>query len=230
MQKAVEVNAYARVAGFAYLATILLGIFSVNGVLGQVLVPGDIAATIDNMASSNWLFRLGVACEIVMYALVILLAQALYVVLRPVNRNLALLALLWRLSEAIVGSALTVVSGILPLLLLGAGAAEDAMLLHTLIDALLGVRSAGLDVVLVFIGLGGTLFCYLFWQSRLVPRVLAGWGMLTYLTMLILSVTSLITTVSEETKLLFYAPGGLFEILFGLWLLIKGVTVEKRPS
>jgi len=177
--------------------------------------------------ANGWLFRIGVASEIVMYALVILLAHALYVVLRPVNQNLALLALLWRLAEAVVGSALAVVSGILPLLLLDSGEAIDTNQLHTLVDALLTVRGAGLDVVLIFIGLGGTTFCYLFWQSHYVPRILAAWGILTYLSMLLLSMTSLLTFIDESVKLMFYAPGGLFEITLGLWLLIKGVTVKK---
>lgn len=222
-----DVTRYARVAGFAYLTTILLGIFSVNLVSAKLVDTGDVARTISNIMANGWLFRIGVASEIVMYALVILLAHALYVVLRPVNQNLALLALLWRLAEAVVGSALAVVSGILPLLLLDSGEAIDTNQLHTLVDALLTVRGAGLDVVLIFIGLGGTTFCYLFWQSHYVPRILAAWGILTYLSMLLLSMTSLLTFIDESVKLMFYAPGGLFEITLGLWLLIKGVTVKK---
>lgn len=225
-----EVAVYARVAGVAYLVTILLGIFSVNLVAAQLVIPGDIATTISNIMTSGWLFRIGVASEILMYALVIVLAHALYVVLKSVNRNLALLALLLRLAEAIVGSVLTVVSGILPLLLLDTGAALEANQLHALVDSMLTVRNSGLDIALIFIGFGGTIFCYLFWKSRFVPRILAAWGILTYLTMLILSMSSLLTTIDETTKLMFYAPGGLFEIIIGLWLLIKGVTVEKTAQ
>ncbi len=224
---AAEVSCYARVAGFAYLATILLGIASVNLIAAQLVVPGDIATTISNIDSQGALFRLGVAGEMLMYLLVILLAFSLYVVLRTVNKNLAVLALLWRLAEAIIGSALTVISGLLPLLLLESGAALDANQLHALIEALLNVRGAGLDVVLLFIGMGGTLFCYLFWTSQLVPRLLAGWGILTYLTMLCLSLASLLSPIDEATKLMFYAPGGLFEMTFGAWLLLKGVDVNK---
>lgn len=223
-----EVTIYARVAGAAYLATILLGIFVVNLVTARLVVPGDSAATIDNIMANVALYRIGVAGEIMMYALVILLAYALYVVLRSVNRNMAMLALLWRMAEAIVGSTLTVVSGILPLLLLESGSAIDPDQLHALVDALLAVRSNGLDVVLIFIGLGGTIFCYLFWKSRFIPRLLAAWGMVTYLTMLALSLTSLLTPIDESMKLLFYAPGGLFEILLGIWLLLKGVAVNNR--
>jgi hypothetical protein len=230
LNEAAEVNVYARLAGLAYLVIILLGIFSVNLITEKLVVPGDIAMTLSNIVAHGGLFRLGLASEIVMYALVILLAYALYVVLRPVNRNLALLALLWRVSEAIVGSALTVSSGILPLSLLDTGGALDTSQLYALLDALLSVRIAGLDVVLLFVGLGGTVFCYLFWKSHFVPRILAAWGIVTYLSMLMLALASLLTSIDESAKLILYAPGGLFEITMGLWLLFKGVTVKNVPG
>lgn len=226
----IEAAAYARVAGFSYLATMLLGLFSVNLVASMLVVPGDNSATISNIQAHEKLFRVGVASEVVMYALVILLAFSLYVVLKPVNRNLALLALLWRLAEAIVGSTLTVASGILPLLLLESNVATGITQLHALVAALLGVRGAGLDVVLLLIGLGGTIFCYLFWISRYIPRLLALWGIFTYLTMLLLSLVSLLTPVDESTKMLFYAPGGLFELILGGWLLLKGVDVKAAAG
>ena len=100
--------------------------------------------------------------------------------------------------------------------------------LQALVGLFLQVRSAGLDVILIFIGMGGTLFCYLFFTSKYVPRILAAWGMITYVSMLILSLVSIISpNFPESVKMIFYAPGGLFEILFGFWLLIKGVNVEQ---
>ncbi len=225
-----EIVRYARLAGLAYLVTILLGIFSVNFVLAEIVVSGDTSATINNIVANEGLFRIGVASEIMMYLLVIMLAHALYVVLRPVNRNLALLALLWRLAEAVVGSAATVLSGILPLLLLTSDAALPPLQFNALAVTLIDLRPAALDVVLLFIGMGGTLFCYLFFRSNYVPKVLALWGIATYVVMLVVSMASLLAPLSEETKMMFYAPGGLFEITFGLWLLTRGVRVDNRGS
>ncbi len=219
---------YARVAGFTYLATILLGIFSVNFVTSALIVTNNSAATANNILSHEILFRFGVAGEILMYTLVILLAFSLYVVLKTVNRNLALLALLWRTAEAIVGGSVTVFSGLFPLLLLHSEASFSPAQTQALVGLFLDVRHSGLDVVLIFIGMGGTLFCYLFYKSQYVPRILAMWGMLTYMTMLILSFVSMLTPdLSESIRMAFYAPGGLFEIVFGLWLLIKGINVEQ---
>jgi hypothetical protein len=76
--------------------------------------------------------------------------------------------------------------------------------------------------------MGGTLFFYLFFKSAYIPRLLSSWGLLTYLTMLILSFVSiLLPNIADSTKMIFYAPGGLFEIVVGFWLLIKGVDIER---
>ena len=219
---------YARVAGLAYLITMMLGIFSVGIIESKLIVPGNDAATVNNIMANELLFRVGIIGEIMMFVLVILLSLALYVILKSVNRNLALLALLWRLAEAIIGGGVTVLSGLIPLLLLNGEAVFEPEQLHALVGLFLDVRAAGLDVVLIFIGMGGTLFCYLFFKSKYVPRILAAWGIITYLSMLIISFVSiLIPDLPETVKMVFYAPGGLFEIIFGFWLLIKGVNIEQ---
>ena len=114
------------------------------------------------------------------------------------------------------------------MLLLNREVAFETEQLHALVGLFLGVGNAGLDVVLIFIGMGGTLFCYLFLKSKYVPKILAAWGMLTYISMLILAFTSIfLPNLSETIKMAFYAPGGLFEIIIGLWLLIKGINVKQ---
>jgi hypothetical protein len=219
---------YARVAGLAYIVTMMLGIFGVNFVETSLVVPGDDAATVNNILANETLFRIGIASELMMFVLVVLLSWALYVILRTVNRNLALLALLWRVGEAIIGGGTTVLSGLIPLLLIKGGAAHETEQLQALVGVFLDVRSAGLDFVLIFIGVGGTVFCYLFFKSRYIPRILAAWGILTYLTMLVVSLVSiLMPDFPESTKMLFYAPGGIFEILLGFWLLIRGVNMKQ---
>jgi hypothetical protein len=91
------------------------------------------------------------------------------------------------------------------------------------------VRAAGLDLVLILIGLGGTLFCHLFFVSRYVPRALAAWGMFTYVSMFVLGFVSILVPnhpMMLETAL--YSLGGAFELVFGFWLVLKGVDVHPR--
>ena len=219
---------YARVAGLAYLLVILLGIFSVGFLIESNIVPGNNAATVNNIVANELLFRIGVIGEIMMFVLVVLLSVALYVILKTANRNLALLALLWRCGEAIIGGGVTVHGGLIPLKLLNNESSFETEQLQALVGLFLDVRNAGLDVVLIFIGMGGTLFCYLFFKSKYVPRILAAWGMFTYLSMLMLAFVSiLLPNLPDTIKMVFYAPGGLFEIIIGLWLLIKGVNIEQ---
>ena len=87
-------NKNARIAGFIYLIYIVVSIFA--DVLGRskLIVLGDAATTAGNIMASAWQFRIGFVCDLVAAVLFLLTAWALYVLLKPVNKNLALLFLL----------------------------------------------------------------------------------------------------------------------------------------
>ncbi len=197
---------------------------SVSLVDSRLVVSGDSVATVRNIVSHELLFRIGVASVLAMYAAVVVLAASLFVVLKAVDENLARLAMLLRVAEAILGAATTLLSFIALALLTARGQSNgmDVEHAHALAALLLDVRNAGLDIVLVFVGLGGTVFCYLFYESRYVPRALAAWGIITYLSMLLLAFVSMIfprhPIVMETIP---YSAGALFEVVFGLWLLFK---------
>jgi hypothetical protein len=163
-----------------------------------------------------------------MFAGVVGLAVALYIVLKPVSKNLALLAMSWRLGEAILGGVTVFVSSIIFLIV----NSRDHMTMFTpeqlqaLVGLFLNVRSAGLTVVIVFLCLGTVVFCYLFYKSRYIPRWLAIWGMLSFLLMLIQSFAGILAP--NNSLMLFGAPAILFEIFIGLWLLFKGINVKPE--
>jgi hypothetical protein len=227
----VKQNTYAKVAGLTYIIVILLGVFSVNFIETSLIVPDNDAVTYINISENEFLFRIAIVSEVLMYLLVILLSLSLYVVLKNVNNNLALLALLFRVAESIIGAAATVISGLIPLLLINTETVFSPEQLQTLLKLFLDIRNSGLDIVLMFIGVGGTIFCYLFYQSNYVPKFLASWGIFTYLTMLILALTSLLSPdIPEVAKMIFYAPGGLFELIFGFWLLLKGIKINTASD
>ena len=221
-------SVYVKVAGLTYIVIILLGIFSVNIVESSLIVPGNDAATFRNIVEHKFLFRIGVTGEVLMYLLVILLSSSLFIILRTVDKNLAMLALLMRVAEAIIGAATVVLSGLVPLHLITIDRVFPSEQIHTLLRLFLDIRGSGLDIVLMFIGVGGSVFCYLFYKSNYVPKFLACWGIFTYLSMLFLSFASLISPdISETFKMVFYIPGGLFELIFGFWLLLKGINVKN---
>src|SRR5688572_12472037 len=87
----------ARVGGVLYLIIIVLGALGEAVVRGGIVVQGSATATAANLRSMEWLWRLGVAGEIVLLACATALALILYVLLRPVSRDLALLTIFFNL-------------------------------------------------------------------------------------------------------------------------------------
>lgn len=220
---------YARIAGFTYLLIIVIGVLNASVVDPELIVSGNDAATATNILANDLLFRLGIATTLIMYASVVVLSWALYVLLKTVNKNLALLGMLLRSGEAILGAASVLVSFLALVVLneLGHSSGFETKHLQALAGLLLNVRTPGLDIVLLFVGLGGTPFFYLFYTSRYIPRTLATWGILTYVSMAVLSLLSILLPdhpVIIETLL--YGLGAAFEVVIGCWLLIKGVTIQ----
>mgnify|MGYP001191676100 FL=1 len=92
----------ARIAGLLYLIYIVVSIFA--NVLGRskLIILGDAATTARNIIASAWQFRIGFVLDLVSAVLFLLTAWALYVLLKPVNKNLALLFLLLNLGGVAV--------------------------------------------------------------------------------------------------------------------------------
>lgn len=217
----------ANFAGLAYILVMVLAMLKVSFIEPALIIPGNDTHTVSNIVANELLFRTGIIVEIIMYVLVIFLSIALYITLKPVNKNLSLTAMVLRIAEGVTGVIITILSGIIPLLLLNTeGFATDQ--LPALVRLFLDVRVAGLDIVLVFIGFGGTLFCYLFLKSKYIPSVLAAWGIFTYLSMLILALFSILFPDHPEIiETILYSIGGLFEIIFGFWLFLKGIKISE---
>lgn len=222
----------ARLAGGMFLFVNVAGIFSEVFVRGSLL-SGDAARVAQSIVNSERLFRLGIASDLVMYAGGLVLIWALYVLLRPVNRDLALLAALFRIVETAV-SAAAVLGSLIAVQLLGGAEylnAFGAGELDALSRLARNVFSFGQDVGFVFLGLGSALFAYLLLKSRYVPRLLAGWGMFASLLLVVYNLV--IVVAPEVVDPLMYvaiAPMGLYEIPIGFWLLLKGADIRANSG
>ncbi len=220
----------ARIAGAAYFLIIASSILSLIVGPSRLVVEGQVAQTYRNIAANELLFRGGVLYDLAMYASVVVLAVALYVVLKPVNENLALVALLWRLGEAILG-CLSVLVNLVVLLVVGeedflsAFAPEQ---LQAAVGLLLDVNSAVTMVVFVFLSLGSIIFCYLFYESRYIPRWLSGFGVAAFALTLAGACAGIL--YANDAVLMFGVPAILFEITVGLWLWIKGIKIRQEVA
>lgn len=219
----------ARVVGLAYLLAIPLALFAEFFVSGQLIV-GDGARTAQNIISHERLFRLGIASNLSVFALDIILITALYVVLKPVNRHLALLAAFWGLVETAILVVATLNDFEVLRVLGGADYLQvfDAERLQALAKLSVGGHGAGYNVGLVFAGLRSTVFCYLWYKSDYIPKPIAALGVFASLLLAVRTFTAIIfPELAEVVTIIYYGgPIFIFEVTMGIWLLLKGI----RPS
>jgi Domain of unknown function (DUF4386) len=214
----------ARVAGLLYLLTNITAMF---GFYARVhpIVSGDAAQTARNILASERLFRIGVVMELITVAGVLILIVALYSILKDINPTLALVALSWRLVEDAVLTVITLTEFAVLVLLSGADflRAVDAHQLQSLAYACLRVDGAGFNVGFAFLGLGSTVFSYLWFKSRYIPRAIAVLGMFASSVMAVVSLAILVFPGLSALGLTYMAPMGIYEFTLGFWLLIKGI-------
>jgi hypothetical protein len=110
----------ARMAGLFYLIFILLSILVKFLGRSTMIILGDAAATAQNITASEGLFRLSFMSDLLSAMFFLLAAWALYILLKPVNKNLALLFLLLNLGGVAVQS-LNLLNQFAAVLLLGGG-------------------------------------------------------------------------------------------------------------
>ncbi|MCW8806174.1 MAG: DUF4386 domain-containing protein [Ignavibacteriaceae bacterium] len=222
-------TAIVKAAGLTYVIIIVIGVLNSIFIDARLIIYEDISLTINNILTNEFLFRSGNAWVLIMYVSVILISVLLYLILKDVNKNLALLAMVFRISEALLGITTVFISFFILGLLnnqFNVKAIENTQL-NILVAALLDLRTIGLYIVLLLVGLGGTIFFYLFYKSFYIPKVLSIWGMLTYLSMIILSFIGLLFPEHPEIiEMVLYGLGTLFELTIGFWLLIKGVNIQ----
>ena len=221
MTTANSIQKSAKTAGLAYLLIIVTSILSMIFGSFKLMVEGDLESTLSNIASNQFLYRIGAAYDLLMYMGVIILSVALYRVLKPVNKSVALVALLSRFAEALVGS-ITVVCSMVILIVIHGDYASDLMLKITTL--VFDIKDSLMTIVFAFLGFGSILFCYNFYVSRLIPRIIAAFGILAFV--LVFGESIAVLLFSTESTVVTGLPAILFEITIGLWLMIKGVNTK----
>ena len=211
----------ARFAGWAYFLIIITSVLSMTIGPYKLMIEGDIAKTIENIASNQFLFRAGIVYELLMYTGVIFLSVALFKLLSPFGHGKALAALLCRFGEAIMGF-LTVIGSIISLYLIN-GDFEHADVQKS-VEIIFEIKDALMSALMVFIGAGSVIFLHLFYKSGYIPRWLSVFGITAFSFVLL---ESLILQLYPMQSWIF--PGALaiiFEIVIGLWLMLKGVNLK----
>src|SRR5271165_1056136 len=216
----------ARVAGFSYLFTFAT-VVSVNFGIHDRLIVESNAETARNILAHERLFRIGIVGDLVYCAGVVVLLTALYVILRPVNRGLALLAAFWRLVWVLMW--LVMALNLFDALRLLNGAdylrAFEAERLQALASLYLGTRFDYYYVGLLFGALASTVCGYLWFKSRYIPRALAAFGVISSAWCVACTFVFYIFPNFDKIVNLWWfdSPMGVFDIALSFWLLFKGL-------
>jgi hypothetical protein len=195
----------ARIAGFGLLTMFFLGPLAILFILSNLIVPGDAATTVNNVKANVLLFGIGIAIYLIILDVVV--ALTLYIVLKPVNKNLSLLVAVSRLAYA----AIMVIS-LLALVLL-------------FVDA----YSYGMLIAYIFFIFHLLILGFLVYKSGYIPRSLGVLLIIASFCYLILNYGEFLLPKELYDALFMTAmlPATFAEISLGLWLLLKA---NKLPE
>ena len=214
----------ARMGGACWLMCFLTSAFALS-VGTKLIVFRDAAATAANLLANEALFRSSTAALLVSGTFYVAATLFIYQVLKPVNRTVSLLAALFSLIGCAIG-ALSCLFDLVPFVLLKNTQYLTVFTLEQL-QALalmfLNLRVQANNIGLVFFGLHCFGVGYLILRSSFLPRiigalmVLAGLGWLTFLS------PQLAHSLAPYNMM----PGGIGELTLTLWLLARGVNVQR---
>ncbi len=222
-----SIQRYARLTGLLILVSIVFGGFGEGYAPSHLIVAGDAAATASNIRASPMLFRAGFAAYWVEAACDVALAVLFYVLLRPVNRTLALLSAFFGMA-ATMTYAFAESFYFAPALILSGTSylrpfSQDQLDALTLLSMKL-FNSIG-AIFLGFYGLATIIRGYLVYRSGYLPRVLGALFMIGGAGFLLSNALFVLAPSYATQRLLFaMAPAGAAMLL---WLLVKGVDVER---
>jgi Domain of unknown function (DUF4386) len=226
----------ARVGGLSYLITFAIVVY-VNFGIHDPLIGENKAETARKILAHEQLFRIGIVGDLIYCAGVVVLVTAIYVILRPVNRGVALLAAFWRLIFVLMWLVMTLHLFDALRLLKSADSLQafDAEQLQALASFNLGTRFDYYYVGLLFGASASTVCACLWFKSRYIPRALAAFGMVSSAFCVACTLVFYIFPAFDKIVNLWWfdTPMGIFDITLSFWLLFKGLsppgTTEDHP-
>ncbi len=221
----------ARLAGLLYLVLIISGTFAQLGVRDGLIVADDAAATVANIEADLTLFRVGILSDFVAQTTYFLLAMALYVLLKPVNHNMALLFLLM-VCVSVAIMVLNMLNQFAVVLLLSDGYVTgfDTDQLNLLVVFFLDLHKYGYQFAGIFFGAWLFPLGYVIYHAGYFPKLLGVLLMLAPFGYVI----DLVAMVMDINLNVLAYPALLVTLVaeFGLcgWLLVRGVNGDRMAA
>jgi hypothetical protein len=205
----------ARVAGFAFLFYIAVAMTGM--VLASRAASGEgTAAKLASIAQHATSVRVAVLLELLGSFSALVLGVTLYAITRDQDQDLAMLAMVCRVAEGVIGA--DALSRPLGRLWLATATGPDAL------AAVLLKLPGGWTVNAIFFAVGSLLFAFLLLRGRMIPVALAWVGVVASILAIVVLPLELVGVLRGPITQLVWLPMLVFEVPLGLWLLIKGVA------
>jgi uncharacterized protein DUF4386 len=218
----------ALVAGFAFLIYIAAAFTGM--ILERNASSGEgIAAQLAGIAQHAPAMRLAVVLQLVGCFCALVLAVTLYAITRDAGPDLALLAMICRVAEGVIGAvSLPNTLGKLWLATAAGGEAPDPATAGALGAFLMKLPSSDFALPAIFFAVGSTIFACLLLRGRIVPVALAWLGVVASSLVVVLLLPQLVGITFGVVNRLMWLPMLAFEVFFALWLIFKGAAVPGR--
>jgi hypothetical protein len=223
-------QAYARIGGALYLLIIVLGAFAEGFVANKLIAPGDAATTAHNIMATPGLWQFSVAGDLVVVLCAVPLLWIEYLLLRPVSRQLVLLAVLFN----VVSFAVEAISKLFLLVVMptlgspGYLKAFAPQQLEVLANLALRSHDIAFNIALIFFGFTCLVNGYLIFKSGYLPKLIGVLMQIAGLSYLMACFAALFApALADVITPAILLPPLIGESSFCLWLLIKGVDVGR---
>jgi hypothetical protein len=218
----------ARIAGFMYLGNIITGIFA-EVVRSKLVVPGYAAETAKNILASEWLFRIGIVSDLIMVTFYLLMGLVFYLLLKPVNKNIALLMLLLNIA-GVPMLGINMLNQFATLLLMSGGGyltVFGADQLHALGMLFFNLHEYGYSLTVISWGFYLLPLGYLVFKSGYFPRILGVLLMVASFCDLTRFFQIFLFPNYEVITYPGLAISMIAEFSFAFWLLVKGAKEQQ---
>ena len=209
----------ARVVGVVYIAGFVVGIG------GNILIQSNISAP--NHLSTVFANSMMVALGAVLWLMAVLGDAAHGVLMFPVLKQHSERMAIGYLAARIVDAIFIAVFVLLLLLQIPLGseylkaASSDAFYLQALSSVSVQASQYAYAIGMSALGVSGLVLCYVLYKAKLIPRLLAIWGLVGYAVILVGMLSDI---MGSGLGLVSSLPGGLWEVFIGVWLIAKGFS------
>ena len=216
------------------IATIMGVLFIIGTVAGiaSAVIAGPVLSASDyltKIAANATPITLGAFCVLTMGLALALVPVVIFPVLSKHNQVLALGYLVFRGALETFTYFITVISWLLLLPLsreFGAAGVSSAAYFQTLGNSILRAADIGAEITSIIFSLGAMMLYVVFYQSKLIPRWISGWGIMAAVLTLVASLSALFGINLDILKYVMLPQ----EMVMAVWLIIKGLNTSFIPS